>query len=288
MKTLLAVVLLISFSATAQDSKTFVYKKTPQGELTIEVYYPPNWKAADQRPAIVFFFGGGWTNGQRSQFYPQCQYLASRGMVAATADYRINSKHKTSPDKCVEDGKSAVRWMRQHAAELGVDPKRVAAGGGSAGGHVAACTATTPGLDAQGEDLQISSKPDALVLFPPVMRMPESYADRLIGKTDDAKKMIEAISPNAHLAKDTVPLIMFFGSNDRLRAYADETLELSKKLGNRSEMHLAPNQGHGFFNKPPWTNATLREADKFLTSLKFLEGDPTIKENPAAALQPAK
>ena len=129
-----------------------IYKKTPQGELALHFSFPVDWKSADKRPAIVFFFGGGWKNGSYLQFVAQSDYFASRGMVAASADYRIESIHHTTPDKCVEDAKSAVRYLRQHASELGIDPGKVVAGGGSAGGHIAACTALIDAFDAETDD----------------------------------------------------------------------------------------------------------------------------------------
>ncbi|HEV3028839.1 MAG TPA: alpha/beta hydrolase, partial [Planctomycetota bacterium] len=122
-----------------------VYKKTEQGDLKISISFPEDWKASDRRPVIVFFFGGGWTQGTVQQFAPQAAYLAKRGMVAARADYRVKSRHQVTPDKCVEDAKSAVRWLRKNAATLGIDPEKVVAAGGSAGGHLAACTATVLG-----------------------------------------------------------------------------------------------------------------------------------------------
>ena len=70
-------------------TKTFTYKKTKQADLAIVVHYPLDWKESDTRPVIVFFFGGGWTEGSIHQFEPQASYLASRGMVAARADYRV-------------------------------------------------------------------------------------------------------------------------------------------------------------------------------------------------------
>src|SRR5262249_6892648 len=143
--------------------------KTQQAELEMHVHFPPDWKMGDKRAAIVFFFGGGWTNGRVEQFEPQAAYLAGRGMVAARADYRVKSRHNVTPDVCVEDAKSAVRWLLQNAAMLGVDPDRLVASGGSAGGHIAACTAC-PGLDAAGEDTKISSRPNAMILFNPVLR----------------------------------------------------------------------------------------------------------------------
>jgi len=119
-----------------EPSKEVLYKAVGETELKLHVFTPEGHRASDKRPAIVFFFGGGWNGGSPSQFYPHCDYLASRGMVAAAAEYRVKSRNKTTPRECVKDGKSAVRWLRQHAGELGIDPKRVAAGGGSAGGHV--------------------------------------------------------------------------------------------------------------------------------------------------------
>ena len=76
--------------------------------------------------AIVFFFGGGWVGGTPKQFFPHCTYLASRGMVAISAEYRVKDRHGVTPLECVLDGKSAVRWVRAHASELGIDPTLIA------------------------------------------------------------------------------------------------------------------------------------------------------------------
>ena len=148
--------------------KKVVYKKADGVELQLHIFNPPGHKRTDKRPAIVFFFGGGWSSGSPSQFYPHCRYLADRGMVAISADYRVKKRNGTSPAECVKDGKSAVRWIRQHADELGIDSELLAAGGGSAGGHVAAAIGATTGFNEEGEDQGISCMPNALVLFNPV------------------------------------------------------------------------------------------------------------------------
>ncbi len=103
------------------------------------------------------------------QFEQQCRYLASRGMVAITVDYRVASRHKTKAVDAVRDAKSAVRWFRSHAAELMIDPDRIVAAGGSAGGHLAACTGTLNDFDEPDEDHSVSSRPNALVLFNPAV-----------------------------------------------------------------------------------------------------------------------
>jgi len=250
-----------------------VYKKTPQGELRILIHRPPGWKASDRRPAIVFFFGGGWKGGSVKQFEDQAAYLATRGMVAARADYRVRSRHGVTPAACVEDAKSAVRYLRAHAAELGIDPKRIVAGGGSAGGHIAACTALVPGYEAEGEDTSVSSKPNALVLFNPVLdlRNLEPLAERL-----DAEKRA-AISPIRYVSKETPPAILFYGTKDRFLPDGQAMLKEGKKHGNRVELYTAEDQPHGFFNRPPWKQLTLRAADAFLASLGYLKGEPTVQ-----------
>lgn len=254
-------------------TKEIVYKRTQQGELSIHISYPKGWKASDKRPAIVFFFGGGWTGGSVKQFLPQAEYLAGRGMVAARADYRVRSRHKVTPDKCVEDAKSAVRWLRVNAADHGIDPDRIVASGGSAGAHLAICTFTTPGLEAEGEDLKVSSKPNLLIPYnPPLDTTSERVLER-VGSAEIAKK----ISPIHQLAKDVPPTIMYFGSEDALGAPAGDYLKKAKKLKIQAEVLIAPGMGHGFFNRPPWLQRTTYLTDQFLVSHGYLTGKPTIE-----------
>src|SRR4029450_7368879 len=135
----IAVLLLFASSAIAQQSqRTFTFKQTPQGPLEVTVDYPADWKPTDARPAIVFFFGGAWTRGSVEQFSRQAADFATRGMVGIRVGCRIASKHHPEPDAAVEAGRTALRWVRGHANELGIDPNRIVAAGGSAGGHLAA------------------------------------------------------------------------------------------------------------------------------------------------------
>ncbi len=250
-----------------------VYKKTPQGELKMLIHFPADWKASDKRAGIVFFFGGGWRSGTPAQFEPQANYLASRGMVAARPEYRIQSKHNTTPDKAVEDGKSAIRWFRAHSAELGVDPQRIVGSGGSAGGHLAACAAMLEGFDAANEDAAISSKPNALVLFNPVVDM------RGLGvKSGETRRkdLTARLSPILGMKKETPPTILFYGTSDKFCEQGRTFLARSKELGNRAELFVAEGLPHGFFNKTPWTEVTLKQADLFLVSLGYLTGEPTV------------
>jgi acetyl esterase/lipase len=262
-----------SVTGSEPTTRTFTYKTIPGGTLEIVVHYPPGWKDSDRRPAIVFFFGGGWENGTVRAFERQADHLARRGMVAARADYRVKSRQGVNPDRCVEDAKSAVRWLRANAARLGVDPDRIAASGGSAGGHIAACTALTEGLDAEGEDRSVSSRPNALVLFNPVLRFDGFPA--LMKRVDNDEALGKALSPTLHVTKGTPPTLLLYGTDDWLLGQGKEFMKRSQEVGFRAELFTAAGVGHGFFHRPPWFERTTARMDEFLTSLGYLkpEGD---------------
>ena len=132
-------------------------------------------------------------------------------MVAISAEYRVSSRHGTLPFECVTDGKSAIRWIRQHAKTLGVDPDRMAAGGGSAGAQVAVAAATVMAFDEPSEDLRVSAKPSALVLFNPVF----ANGPGGFGHERDKNRWQE-FSPLHNIAKGICTTIVFLGSKDSL------------------------------------------------------------------------
>ncbi len=283
MKRILIAAIMLSITVAAmarnkedfQPDKAVVYKKVGESELKIHVFAPANHTASDKRPAIVFFFGGGWNGGSPGQFYPHCHYFASRGMVALSAEYRVKTRDGTSPRECVKDGKSAIRWIRAHAKELGIDPKKLAAGGGSAGGHVAAATATVPGFNEEDEDRSFSCRPDALVLFNPVFdNGPGGYGH------DRVKEYWKEFSPMHNISESTPPTIVFLGTRDKLipTATAEKYRKLMADKGRRCELRLYKGQAHGFFNykNKRYFNTTVIQADRFLTSLNYLSGKPTL------------
>ena len=248
-----------------------VYAKRTEGELSLHCFMPADWKATDKRPVIVFFFGGGWKNGAYTQFVPHAQYFASRGIVAISADYRILNKHKTTPDRAVEDAKTAIRWVRANAATLGIDPDKVIASGGSAGGHLAAATALVEKFEDKN-DPKTSCKPNALVLFNPFL----NGKGRTIPGSDGSN-IAEAFSPTLGLNKGAPPSILFFGTSDAMFDQGKEYVARCKELGVRAELFSAAEQPHGFFNREPWNVLTTRKADEFLTALGYLKGAPTLK-----------
>ena len=260
--------------------RSFVYKTTPQGELSIFVHYPFDWMEGDQRPAILFFFGGAYRRGSVDHFGRQATYLASRGIVAARADYRVSERHGTTPIECVEDGKSAVRWLRSHAGMLGIDPRRIVVAGGSSGGHIAACAAFD-GLEAPAEDASISTRPDALVLFNPAPgpgwgegRPPlEAGGDR--GR--DRPQLLATPLLRWDESKVAPPTLVHFGTADRFLDDARPFMARVEEAGGRVELALAEGMSHAYFNSPPWLMRTLHRTDEFLASLGYLRGKPTFE-----------
>jgi acetyl esterase/lipase len=269
-------------------AKVEVYKTAGDVKLNMNIYFPDDHQPGDKRAAVVFFFGGGWRGGSPTQFQRHCQYLASRGMVAMAADYRVSSRHKTKAVKCVADAKSAVRWIRANAERLGVDPDRVAAGGGSAGGHLAACTGTVPDLEEPGEDTTISSVPNALALFNPALVLApvdgESplRPDRVPNLKERLGTDPEKISPYHHVRKGNPPAIIFHGTADTTVPFKTAELfaEAMTKAGNRCKLVAFDGEGHGFFNYGRGDGTayvdTVRAMDQFFIELGFLEGKPTI------------
>jgi len=292
----LSLVIAVIFAALAagQDKKGKTYPPKLEGaeietykaigdtKLDLYIYNPPGHKPSDKTPAIVFFFGGGWTNGSPTQFEQHCKHLASRGMVAITADYRVASRQQVKAVSCVEDAKSAIRYVRKEASRLGIDPNRIAAGGGSAGGHLAACCGVIKGFDATTEDASISSVPNAMALFNPavVLAAVDSKIDaseaRVAALQDRMGVDPALLSPYHQVKAGAPPTIIFHGKADNTVPYA--TVELFTKAmtdaGNKCTLMRYEDQAHGFFNYGrnggEHYEKTLAALDDFLVGLGYL------------------
>lgn len=223
-----------------------VYKTASGVDLKLHVFEPEGIKAHDKRPAIIFFFGGGWSGGKPKQFYTQSRELSALGMVAFCAEYRVKGRNKTSPFECVKDAKSAIRWVRQHSGELGVDPKRIVASGGSAGGHIAVCAGLIEGFEEGNEKLSVSSRPDLLVLFNPVL----DTTARGLGMDRVGEDRQTEISPCHHVRAGLPPTLLFHGTKDKTVPFENATrfTKLMEEAGNHCKLVSFEGAGHGFFN----------------------------------------
>lgn len=256
-------------SAKVEPTKVLVYKKVGDRELHLHVFEPAGHKSSDKRACFVNIHGGGWTGGEPRRQYAFCDHQAKQGMVGVSLEYRLISKGKTTAVECVHDGRSAIRYLKAHASELGIDPDKIIVSGGSAGGHVAASTALFTGIDDPQDDKSISPVPAALVLLYPVIdTSPQGYGTSKCGK--DWK----AISP-AHQVKPGVPpTIIFHGTGDTVTPFAGAKLfkDEMDKAGNRCELVVKEGGRHGYliFNQEDY-EATLKKTDEFLASVPALK-----------------
>jgi acetyl esterase/lipase len=271
--------LLLIFSltlacCTAQEK--VIYKQIDNTALTMEVYHPSTIETSKKHPTLVFFFGGGWKSGSTKQFEPHAKYFAQRGIVCFLVDYRVATRQQASPFESLKDAKSAMRYVRANAEKYHIDPDKIIAAGGSAGGHLAAATALITDYNETTDDLSVSALPNALVLFNPVIdNGPGGYGYERIG---DAYK---DFSPLHNIEKDAPPTILFLGTKDKLipietGKYYKTVME---KVGSRCDLHLFEDEPHGFFNYAKFDNykETVSLTDAFLVSLGYLEIEPKIE-----------
>lgn len=273
------ILLLSGITSLAQDMEESadqrIYKQIDTVTLAMDIYYPQDMDKARSYPAMIFFFGGGWKGGTVSQFQPHAKYFSGRGIICILADYRVESRQKTSPFESLKDAKSAIRFIRENAATFQIDTAKIIASGGSAGGHLAAATAMVSAFNEAGEDLSVSCVPNALVLFNPVIdNGPAGYGYDRIG---DAYK---DFSPLHNIRSGAPPTILFLGTNDKLIPVATARYfqEAMHRVGSRCELFLYDGQPHGFFNfsNREYYYQTVLEADKFLIFLGYLTGQPEI------------
>lgn len=198
-----------------------------------EVGEPPH-------PAILFFFGGGWSSGTPRQFYPFAARLAKEGFVAIPMEYRVRQRHGSSIPDSMADAFTAFRWAQDHADDLGIDPARIVVSGGSAGGHLAAAIGTIAEHPRFG--------PSAMVLYNPVTDLRglvdvPRLADLLQG---DAV----AVSPVSHIKTGAPRTIIFHGDNDKTVpiAQSEAFCRAMTAAGNDCELKRFAGEGHGFFN----------------------------------------
>ena len=251
------------------DVKIFEYKKVGGKAKEIEVHFPKNHDKAKQVPAIIMFHGGAWKKGDRSQFRFLCEYFATRGLVAATVTYTLGKGKQA----CITDAKSAIRWYKQNASDLGIDPKRIITGGGSAGGHISLLATTNPGLNDPNDPKDIDTSVVAYLLFNPALK-PSKNKD---------------VTFENFITENMPPMVAFWGTNDIwLKGWNAAVKKLESLKNDSINWWTAEGQKHAFFNKEPWKTLTVIQSDKFLVKQGLLKGKPTLKAPDGKALVKTK
>jgi acetyl esterase/lipase len=236
----------------AKDADLEIRENTEYGKcagetLILDIARPKN--AEGPLPAILLIHGGGWQGGNKNSLRPMIRDFAREGYVAMTVGYRLAPKHRAPAQ--IEDAKCAVRWVRAHAKELGVDPERIGAMGMSAGAHLSLLLGVMDSADGHEGDGgwgDQSSKVQCVVsYFAPTDLTKRDLKDsvakddvredmaRMIltnlvgGRPEDHAETLKKFSPITYVNPGDAPVLMFQGTKDNLVPY-DQAFEMATAL----------------------------------------------------------
>lgn len=232
-------------AAKMEPDRKVLYRTVGGAKLYLHVFLPPGFKESDKRSCLFAIHGGGWTGMNSRYFYPFAHRFAQKGMVGISIDYRLaNAKRGVTVFDCVKDVRSAMRYVKAHAAELGIDPEKIAVCGGSAGGHLASATSLFGKVNHADDDLDVSSEAMAMILYYPVIDTSEKgYGQRKIGSR------WKELSPVDNVKKGLPPTLIFHGTGDTVTPFDGAALfvKRSRALGN--EVSVIAHEGgvHGYF-----------------------------------------
>ena len=273
------------------DTREFIFKKTENRNLKLFVDYPEDWKTGDKRPAMIFWHGGGFTQGNAGQFYCQANYFTQRGAVCFRPEYRIRDVDNTLPVYAIEDGVSAVRWIKERAKELGIDPDQVVVGGGSAGGCMASAVATVDakllaklGFVGKEDNQAIDLKVKAMLLYNPFVDFFESTHPRHIEEEclvlgedpENFREGLHAISAVENLTKDSPPNIILFGTRDAFYVSDLHWIVKCRESGVDCRDFVYKGEVHSWYNNSPHLEYTTHNVNEFLIDIGFLDRQPVI------------
>jgi acetyl esterase/lipase len=273
------------------EPRKIVYKTADNVKLQVHVYAAEGRAPGEKRPAILMIHGGGWESPGPFHTAPHCRYFALRGLVAVNVEYRLVKKDSAVRiADCVADCRDALRLVRQKAADLGIDPERIAVAGDSAGGHLAAALGLLPDPD-EGKPGVASSRPNAMILYNPAvdlaaLRWMPGHAG--VGplpaspKDETWEDRAKRVSPIRYVRKGLPPTLLIHGDRDGCVPVeqADRFAKLMQDAGNRIEYHRMAGWEHAFAVPGCGTDKQIAEAlcttDRFLRSLGYLQGEATI------------
>jgi acetyl esterase/lipase len=249
----------------AQDvpiQKDIVYGKAGGEELKLDMARPA--KRDGPFPLVVCLHGGAWQIGHRSDQHARLRLLANHGYVAASVGYRLAPKHPFPAQ--IEDARCAVRFLRAHARDYKIDPKRVAAAGDSAGGHLALLLGLMDAEDGPSSKVQgvvnyfgptdlrtwsATAQGDALLKVAVRGKDSNSLLKDFLGTADRKAAVMAKASPITYVDAKDPPVLTFQGTADPL-VQAEQAKELHaalKKAGVVEKLVLLEGVSHGWGGK---------------------------------------
>lgn len=266
--------------ASVKAIKNITYVKYGNRALQLDLYLP---KTAHKKltPAIVFVHCGGWKHGYRENFTPMAIRMAEQGYAAATITYRLSPEAQYPA--AIHDVKAAVRWVRTHAKQYGIDAKHIAIAGGSAGGQIASLVGVTNGdekFDPQMKSSKTSSAVQAIINVDGLSdfttetalkfeddpnKKPSAAGAWFGGRYSEKTVLWEEASPINHASKNTPPILFIGSAQTRFSVGREEMIEKLKPLGVSTQVVLLPNTPHSFWMFDPWLAPTVNATVDFLS-----------------------
>jgi acetyl esterase len=270
---------------TLPGSEPFAFKRVGNVELRLHVAKPENWKATDKRACLVTFFGGGWSSGTPAKSITYAKWAAKFGLVGIAPDYRTRKRFDAKPEDCVADGRAAVRWIQDHATELGVDPAKIVVQGSSAGGHVAAWTAIQDPVTTETAcDPVPRPGPMGLILLWPVTDTgTNGYGGPKRFGNDEARA--NNLSVTGRMPAKMPPTLVFHGTADKTVKFAnsEEFQAKMKTNGNLCELVVFSDALHSPQSSKEGEKGKIVKARIEEESLKFLEKLGLVSPEQASA-----
>ena len=271
-------------------TENLVYASPAGAPLALDLYRPVT---GGPHPAVLVIHGGGWDSGDRTMERPFARRLAAAGFVAVTVSYRLGEAGRFPA--ALHDLKAAVRWLRAHAHEHGIDPARIGAVGGSAGGHLAALLGATNGVAALegplsdgranrpgeprlgGDAPALSSTVQAVVdidgladftaeaLVSQQNGKPSAPSRFLGGSFTERAEFWRQASPLTHVGPASAPTCFINSTvtNPILPGRSEMAAKL-RALGLRAEIIVVPDTPHTFWLLQPWFNDVVASTVAFL------------------------
>jgi acetyl esterase/lipase len=247
--------------------------------LQLDLYLPAQPKPG-LVPGIVLVHGGGWRAGVRANFAPMAIRMAQHGYAAATISYRLSPEAQYPA--AVQDARAAVRWMRAHAGEYGIDPARIAIGGGSAGGQIAALAGVTDGLarfDTDGGPGTVASGVQAIVNIDGLSdftseaarkyeddpaRQPSSAGAWFGGRYAEKAASWREASPLFYVNAKTPPVLFIVSGQARFSLGRKDMAAKLAAQGVPTQTVQLPATPHSFWLFDPWLGPTVEATVQFL------------------------
>ncbi|SHI58715.1 alpha/beta hydrolase [Pseudozobellia thermophila] len=261
---------------SVREERNITYAALGKRELKLDIF--KNTGEGNLGIGVIIVHGGGWRSGDRSQHYPLAQKLANLGYICFTPEYRLSTEALFPA--AVYDLKAAVRWVRSHAGEYGLDPEKIAVCGFSAGGELAAFLGTTgnmPLFEGVTGETRYKSHVNAVIDIDGTL----SFVHPESGEGDDSKgtsaatywfgypkkenpTLWEAASPLGYGGPNTPPTLFINSSVDRMHGGRDDYIRILDRYGIYSKVAVFGKAPHSFILYHPWFDPSVKVMDDFL------------------------